>query len=74
MGATASRQRWDVARLIFPDFSDTAEQAQDSDALWFWRISEGKPGTKMPSYKNRLTDEQRWQLIAYMRSFVSKGR
>ncbi len=57
-----------------PDFSDTAEQAQDSDALWFWRISEGKPGTKMPSYKNRLTDEQRWQLIVYIRSFSAKSK
>jgi len=56
------------------DLSDLKEHAQDSDALWFGRLAEGKPGTKMPGYKTKLTEEQRWQVIAYMRSFSAKSK
>lgn len=54
-----------------PDFSDPAE-AQEPDALWFWRISEGIPRTKMGGHKKHLTEEERWQAIAYMRTFAGK--
>ncbi len=56
------------------DLSDLKEHAQDSDALWFWRLAEGKPGTKMPGYKTKLTEEQRWQVVVYMRSFSAKSK
>ncbi|GJL53048.1 MAG: hypothetical protein NPIRA02_01800 [Nitrospirales bacterium] len=52
-----------------PDLSDPAE-AQEPDRLWFWRISEGTPRTKMRGHKKHLTEEQRWQVIAYMRTFA----
>jgi len=55
-----------------PDFSDPSE-AGDSDAHWFWQISEGKRRTKMRSHKKHLTEEQRWQVIAYMRTFVKNN-
>src|SRR5690606_20950235 len=32
----------------------------------FWKISEGRGA--MPAYKASLTDEQRWQLVAYLRT------
>lgn len=51
-----------------PDLSDPAE-AEDSDAHWFWEISEGKRRTKMRGHAKHLTEEQRWQVIAYMRTF-----
>lgn len=54
-----------------PDFSNPAE-TQEPNALWFWRISEGKPRTKMHGHKKELTEEERWQAIAYMRTFVGK--
>ena len=56
-----------------PDFSDPSE-ARDSDAHWFWQISEGKRRTKMRSHKKHLTEEQRWQVIAYMRTFVTNSK
>ncbi|PJA77659.1 MAG: hypothetical protein CO149_08280 [Nitrospirae bacterium CG_4_9_14_3_um_filter_51_5] len=52
-----------------PDFSDPIE-AQEPDALWFWRISEGIPRTKMGGHKKHLTEEERWQVLAYIRTLT----
>jgi len=42
--------------------------AQVGDDYLFWRISEGKPGTSMPPWKNILTEEQTWQVVAFLRT------
>lgn len=34
----------------------------------FWTIKNGSPGTDMPAHKN-LSDDQIWQLVAYLRNF-----
>lgn len=57
-----------------PDLSDPSEGKNHSDAYWFWRISEKKPGSKMPGYKDKLSEEERWQLIAYLRTLAQPGR
>jgi len=58
-----------------PDFSDPSEKCtQGSDAQWFWRISEGKRQTIMPGWKTHLTEEERWQVIAYLHTFAHKGK
>lgn len=57
-----------------PDLSDPAEDSKHSDAHWFWRISEKKLGSKMPGYKDKVSEEQRWQVIAYLRSLAQSGR
>ncbi len=36
-----------------------------SDSYWFWRVSEGVPKTKMPTWKGKLSEEERWKAIAY---------
>lgn len=36
-----------------------------SDGAIYWKITEGNP--PMASYKTTLTDEQRWQLVNYIR-------
>lgn len=38
---------------------------KQTDGAIFWKISEGKG--PMPSYKGSLNDDQRWQLVAYLR-------
>jgi len=43
-------------------------QTVASDDYLFWRISEGRPGTSMPPWKNILAEEQIWQLIAFIRT------
>jgi len=56
-----------------PDFSDPSE-AHVSNAQWFWKVSEGKRRTKMRGHKKQLTEEQRWQVIAYMRTFAKNNK
>lgn len=57
-----------------PDLSDPAMSKKHSDARWFWRISEKKPGSKMPGYKDKLGEEQRWQVIAHLRTLTQSSR
>ena len=46
--------------------TDTPHLATITDGELFYVISEGhKP---MPSYKKKLTDEQRWQLVLLVRA------
>ncbi|MBI3912468.1 MAG: cbb3-type cytochrome c oxidase subunit II [Armatimonadetes bacterium] len=41
------------------------------ESRWFWRISEGVPGTEMPAWKELLTEEQRWWLVRWLQ-YVAK--
>lgn len=45
----------------------TSDKVQSqSDGAIFWKITEGR--TPMASYKTVLTEEQRWQVINYIRT------
>lgn len=48
------------------NFTMANVQAQTDGAL-FWKLSEGR--TPMASYKNTLKEDQRWQLVNYLRTF-----
>jgi len=41
------------------------------ESKWFWRISEGVPGTEMPQWKLLLTEEQRWHLVRWLQ-YIAK--
>jgi cbb3-type cytochrome oxidase cytochrome c subunit len=41
---------------------------QYPDEFWFYRISEGVNGTRMPRWNETLTEEQRWYLVAYLKT------
>jgi len=43
-------------------------QTVAGDDYLFWRITEGRPGTSMPPWKNILTEEQIWQVVAFVRT------
>lgn len=47
------------------DFRVGKKMNQFSDSYWFWRISEGVPKTKMPAWKDKLSEEERWKVVAY---------
>ncbi len=51
------------------NFSDAKKMNKLTDSYWFWRVSEGVPGTKMPPLKSALTEKQRWQVMAYEHRF-----
>ena len=42
--------------------------AMVQDDFLFWRINEGKEGTSMVPWKAVLTEEQIWQLVAFIRT------
>ncbi len=42
-----------------------------SDGTLFWKITTGHQHKGMPSFQ-RLTDNERWQLVSYLRSFKGK--
>lgn len=43
-----------------------------SDLYWFYRITEGVPGSGMPRWGDTLTEKQRWYLVAYLKTLPSK--
>ncbi|MFZ3331041.1 MAG: c-type cytochrome [Candidatus Acidiferrales bacterium] len=49
------------------DFTAAHAMVTQTDGELFWKISEGhKP---MPSFKKKLTEEERWQLVDFIRTF-----
>ena len=51
------------------NFHDERVKKQRQGAL-FWKITTGRGN--MPPFKNALTEEQRWQLVTYIRKFSEK--
>jgi mono/diheme cytochrome c family protein len=53
------------------DHSSTLVQ-NESDGSLFWKMSEGK--TPMPAYGKVFTDQQRWELVCYIRSLAKTSK
>ena len=51
------------------DHTSAAVQ-KESDGALYWKMTEGH--TPMPSYKQALTDTQRWMLVNYIRSLAKR--
>lgn len=49
------------------DFSDAHRLGAITDGELFYKLTEGRK--PMPSFKKRLTDEQRWRMILLIRTF-----
>lgn len=41
------------------------------DDEFFWHVSEGIPGTIMPTWKESLTETERWQIIRYIKTIFA---
>lgn len=54
------------------DLTTPGRMSGFTDGELFYRISEGKK--PMPAFKNRLTEEQRWQLVLLVRSFAHPAK
>jgi mono/diheme cytochrome c family protein len=50
------------------DFTDAAHMNSVSDGELFYKISEGH--RPMPGFKKRFSEEQRWQLVVFLRSLT----
>jgi mono/diheme cytochrome c family protein len=53
------------------DFTDAHAMSQATDGELFWKISHGH--RPMPSFRDKLTDEERWQLVDFIRTFAQKS-
>jgi mono/diheme cytochrome c family protein/Tol biopolymer transport system component len=51
------------------DFSQHMIPGKHTDGQVFQWIKDGFPGTAMPAWSGRLSDEQIWQLVTYLRTF-----
>jgi mono/diheme cytochrome c family protein len=51
-----------------PDFTDRHMMKEMTDGEIFWKITTGKGG--MPSYRQDLTEKERWDLANYVKSFA----
>lgn len=50
------------------DFTDAPAMSKQTDGELFWKISEGH--RPMPAFKKKLSEEERWQLVDYIRTFA----
>ncbi len=68
-GADADGRGW-LGPLTYPPASalNDADTRERSDAELYWVIAEGLSFVGMPGFRDRLTDEQIWAVVAYLRS------
>jgi mono/diheme cytochrome c family protein len=52
------------------DLTDLRHMNTVTDGEIFYQISEGRK--PMPRFKNRMTEDQRWQLVLFVRTFSQK--
>ena len=51
------------------DFTDSRRMNEATDGELFYKISEGKK--PMPVFKNKLSEDQRWELVLFLRSLAN---
>jgi len=52
------------------DLTNGNAMAGETDGILFWKISEGH--RPMPGYKNKLSENERWELVDYIRTLEKK--
>jgi mono/diheme cytochrome c family protein len=52
------------------NFTDAHKMSASTDGELFWKISKGK--RPMPSFKDKLSEQERWQLVDYIRTFSTR--
>ncbi|MBI2830113.1 MAG: c-type cytochrome [Chloroflexi bacterium] len=55
-------------RVRLPDFTSRARMITRSDPDLFWAIDRGRDRTGMPTYGDKLSDNEMWDLVNYVRS------
>lgn len=52
----------------------TVHAPMHTDGELFWWITNGLPGTAMPAFRGRLTEEERWHIVNFLRSLTPQER
>ena len=55
-----------------PNFSDNASIGKKSDQELFDKVTMGGRGSGMPAWKGILTDQQTWDVVAYIRTLARR--
>jgi mono/diheme cytochrome c family protein len=50
------------------NFTDAKLMSEETDGSLFWKMGEGRG--PMPSWKDELSDKERWQLVIYIRKLT----
>ena len=53
------------------DFTDARAMGRITDGELFWKISHGR--RPMPAFHDKLTEQERWQLVDYIRVLARKS-
>jgi mono/diheme cytochrome c family protein len=53
------------------DFTDQRAMSRRTDGELFWQVTRGR--LPMPAFEDKLTDQERWQLVDYIRTFAGKS-
>ncbi len=56
---------------IMPSFRDAKYMSSRTDQDFFQKITNGGQGTGMPPFASKLPEQDRWNVIAYIRTFAS---
>ena len=56
------------------DFRVSERMKLYSDSVWAWRTADGVPNTKMKAWKSKLSEDDRWKVMAFERTFGLKGK
>jgi mono/diheme cytochrome c family protein len=54
------------------NFTDAQMMKKASDGELFWKMTTGR--APMPSWQDRLSETQRWELVNYLRELTKKGQ
>jgi len=54
------------------DFTLTAWMVRERDVHFYYSIMEGVEQSDMPAYKDKLSEEETWDVIAYLRDFTGE--
>jgi mono/diheme cytochrome c family protein len=52
------------------NFTDAHKMSESTDGELFWKISKGK--RPMPGFKDKLSEQERWQVVDYIRTFSAR--
>ena len=53
------------------NFTDAGIMRKATDGELFWKMSTGRP--PMPSWQDKLSETERWQLVNYLRTLTRRG-
>jgi mono/diheme cytochrome c family protein len=54
------------------NFTDAKMMQKATDGELFWKMTTGR--APMPSWQDKLTDTQRWELVNYLRKLTQEGK